>query len=141
MAADWAATCGYPMQRSFFMIASFSDSISMNIYLRHTACCLCLSVEIIPKSVLINGLSLKFFQKAMPFCGFFTMSVWCKAPSCSQGSISFHNHNRLLWDAQDTSFRVLCFLLLFLPLHHVTVYDCLVRSDEKDTESESSWPM
>ena len=50
--------------------------------------------------------------------------------------ISFHNHNSLFWDQQDVTFRTWCFLLLFLPIHNVTVYDWKSKNLK-----EVSWPM
>ncbi len=37
--------------------------------------------------------------------------------------LSFHYHNYAIWDGEDAMFKVWNFLFLFLPLHHVTVYD------------------
>lgn len=53
--------------------------------------------------------------------------------------ISFHNHNYLMWDAQDVALRVWGFLLLFLPLHHVSIYDLWFKNDKNGIDD--SWPM
>ena len=37
--------------------------------------------------------------------------------------LSFYNHSTLIWDGEDTMFALWNFLFLFLPLHHVTIYD------------------
>lgn len=37
--------------------------------------------------------------------------------------LSFHHHSAAIWDGEDNMFRIWNFLFLFLPLHHVTIYD------------------
>lgn len=50
--------------------------------------------------------------------------------------ISLRHHSQMFWDGQDDMFRTWAILLLFLPLHHVTVWDW-VRPAPKD----HSWPI
>lgn len=49
-------------------------------------------------------------------------------------TVSFHHHNNLLWEGEDVMFRMWTFLLLFLPLDHVTLW-------RQQSELSSSWPM
>ena len=37
--------------------------------------------------------------------------------------LSFHHHSGTIWDGEDNMFRLWNFLFLFVPLHHVTIYD------------------
>ena len=53
--------------------------------------------------------------------------------------LSFHNHNVMIWDGEDSMFRLWCFLLFFFPLHHCTIYDGWGRHISSTTAS--SWPM
>ena len=48
--------------------------------------------------------------------------------------LSFHYHNNAIWDGEDVMFKIWNFLFLFLPLHHVTVYDhfCHLLSDPRN---------
>jgi hypothetical protein len=59
--------------------------------------------------------------------------------------ISLHFYTPLLWDGEDVMLKVWNFLFLFLPLHHVTIYDCFSTSRSKkrmdSTGSAESWPM
>ena len=52
----------------------------------------------------------------------------------------FHFQNARIWDGEDVMFRVWNFLLLFLPLHRVTVFE-LFGSKDKNKKKEDSWPM
>jgi hypothetical protein len=63
--------------------------------------------------------------------------------------ISFQNHSALIWDGEDSMFKIWNFLFLFLPLHHVTIYDRFrhLFYYQKSTNMESvvsrteTWPM
>lgn len=54
--------------------------------------------------------------------------------------VSFHHHNDLIWDAEDTMFRIWCFLLLFSPLHRCTIYE-LFRKRNWENDSWPMWPI
>jgi hypothetical protein len=69
--------------------------------------------------------------------------------------LSFHHHSAAIWDGEDSMFRLWNFLFLFLPLHHVTIYDKfrhLIYYRRRPTTSSSiertsnsdtldTWPM
>ena len=58
--------------------------------------------------------------------------------------LSFYFYTPLLWDGEDTMIPIWNFLFLFLPLHHVTVYDLFrkTRLNSKATDpTKTSWPM
>jgi Vitamin K-dependent gamma-carboxylase len=48
------------------------------------------------------------------------------------------NHNTLVYDQEDLMMKVFIFLLSWLPLHHITIYD---RFGTKPISDEDSWPM
>jgi hypothetical protein len=37
--------------------------------------------------------------------------------------LSFHHHSYSIWDGEDNMFNIWNFLFLFLPLHHITIFD------------------
>jgi hypothetical protein len=51
--------------------------------------------------------------------------------------LSFHNHNVMIWDGEDSMFRIWCFLLFFFPLHHCTIYDGWGRHISSKTAASS----
>ncbi|KAL7566788.1 hypothetical protein ACA910_019380 [Epithemia clementina (nom. ined.)] len=58
--------------------------------------------------------------------------------------VSFQHHNYMLFDAQDMTFRIWSFLLLFLPVHTVTIYDFLAKTKptkEKLEQDADTWPI
>ena len=64
-------------------------------------------------------------------------------------SLCFEHHNQIITDAADSMFTVWAMLLMFLPLHHVTVWDGFgykrggqdsSSSNDKNNESKS-WPI
>jgi hypothetical protein len=84
--------------------------------------------------------------------------------------VSFHYYTPLLWDGEDSMIKMWNFLFLFLPLHHVTIYDMfcsrtrrgrsiattvttvptdLIKDNlnvtttttKEDTNTNGSWPM
>ncbi|KAL7565232.1 hypothetical protein ACA910_016569 [Epithemia clementina (nom. ined.)] len=58
--------------------------------------------------------------------------------------VSFQHHNYLLSDQQDLTFRIWSFLLLFLPVHTVTIYDFLAKAkptNEKLEKDAYTWPI
>lgn len=60
--------------------------------------------------------------------------------------LSFQHHNAIIWDGEDAMFRVWNFLMMFLPLHRVTMYDLLSSNNRYRTRTEDptkgdSWPM
>jgi hypothetical protein len=57
---------------------------------------------------------------------------------------NLYNHNRTLWDHQEVMLRIWAFMLLWLPLDHVTVYDGfggLVFQPTNKVAQTTSWPM
>ena len=58
--------------------------------------------------------------------------------------LSFHFHSGLLWDGEDSMFEIWNILFLFLPLHHVTIYDSfrnLFYYNSEDRTEVETWPM
>jgi hypothetical protein len=56
--------------------------------------------------------------------------------------LSFHYFTPLLWDGEDIMIKVWNFLFMFLPLHHVTVYDWGKKTAlSKTVESWPMWPF
>lgn len=56
--------------------------------------------------------------------------------------LSFHHHNTVIWDGEDCMFRVWNFLMMFLPLHRVTIYDLSTEKRRPQSDPrEESWPM
>jgi hypothetical protein len=58
--------------------------------------------------------------------------------------LSFHFHSDLIWDGEDTMFKIWNFLFLFLPLHQVTIYDQfhgLLSRRIFFPEDHRDWPM
>lgn len=55
--------------------------------------------------------------------------------------ISFHYHNRLIWHSEEMMFRVFNFLLLFIPLHRITVFDKFGQAVKEHDKKTDSWPM
>jgi hypothetical protein len=59
--------------------------------------------------------------------------------------ISLHFYTPLLWDGEDVMLRIWNFLFLFLPLHHVTIYDVLSMARSTKPKGPASpaesWPM
>jgi Vitamin K-dependent gamma-carboxylase len=58
----------------------------------------------------------------------------CSISTCKK----IFNHNTLVYDAEDVMMMIFTFLLFWLPLHHITIYD---RFGTKPNILEDSWPM
>jgi hypothetical protein len=54
---------------------------------------------------------------------------------------SFHHITDMVTDGQDVVFRIWVFFLLFLPLHHYTVYDLFRKSPRYEAETWPIWPF
>lgn len=54
---------------------------------------------------------------------------------------SFHSHNFVLCDGQDVMFRLWNSLMLFLPLHRITIYDGFGNKVSETTKRGDSWPL
>jgi hypothetical protein len=58
--------------------------------------------------------------------------------------LTFHHHNALIWDGEDDMFRMYAFLLFWLPIHHITIYDKFGFGKSKKKQDDTSadyWPM
>lgn len=56
--------------------------------------------------------------------------------------ISFRHHNMVIWDGEDQMFKDFCLLLIFMPLHRITIYDWFgLKGDDKPEDSWPMWPI